>query len=115
MFFGNGKVNLESQYKEPLQKLAEKAKNVDGYMIEIKGYASSTGSEDLNQKLSDDRASNVANFLVQQGHIPATHLLAPSGMGESQQTQEGEAKNRRVVVRTLQNKGIAGIPTGGDF
>ena len=39
----------------------------------------------LNQQLSEDRADNVANFLVQQGHIPLTNLLAPGAMGESRQ------------------------------
>jgi OmpA-OmpF porin, OOP family len=116
--FGNGKTNIGPEYKTPLLQLAEKAKTIEGYMIEIKGYASSVGSESLNQKLSDDRANNVANFLVQQGRISLTNVLAPAAMGESQQTgnpntAEGQAQNRRVVVRILQNKGIAGLTTGG--
>jgi outer membrane protein OmpA-like peptidoglycan-associated protein len=86
-------------------------------MIQVKGYASSTGSAALNQKLSEDRANNVANFMQQQGHITLitlTNMLAPGAMGESRQvgndnTAEGEAENRRVVVRLLQDKGIAGI------
>jgi outer membrane protein OmpA-like peptidoglycan-associated protein len=82
-------------------------------MIEIKGYASSAGNEAVNQKLSDDRANNVANLLIQQGQISLTNMLAPAAMGESQQvgnetTAEGQAQNRRVVVRVLQNKAIAG-------
>ncbi|MGC1295950.1 MAG: hypothetical protein WA869_13025 [Alloacidobacterium sp.] len=68
----------------------------------------------LHQKLSEDRANNVANFMQQQGHITLTNMLAPGAMGESRQvgndnTAEGEAENRRVVVRLLQDKGIAGI------
>jgi outer membrane protein OmpA-like peptidoglycan-associated protein len=83
-------------------------------MIEVKGYASSVGSVALNQQLSEDRADAVSNILVQQGHIPLTRMLAPGAMGESHQvgndkTAEGEAENRRVVIRALQNKGIAGI------
>jgi len=117
VYFGNGKVNIEPKYNAPLLQLAQKAKNINGYMIEIKGYASSTGSESLNQKLSEDRADNVANLLIQQGHIPLTNMLAPAAMGESQQvgndtSAEGQAQNRRVVVRVLQNKAIAGVPTG---
>ncbi len=117
VYFGNGKVNVDPKYNAPLLQLAQKAKTIQGYMIEIKGYASSVGSESLNQKLSEDRADNVANILVQQGHIPLTNLLAPAAMGESQQvgsdtTAEGQAENRRVVVRILQNKGIAGLQTG---
>jgi outer membrane protein OmpA-like peptidoglycan-associated protein len=113
VYFGNGKVNIDPKYEPQLLQLAQKAKLIKGYMIEIKGYASSVGSTALNQKLSDDRAGNVANFLLQQGHIPSTNLLAPAALGESQQvagneTPAGQAENRRVVVRVLQNKGIAG-------
>lgn len=115
VYFGNGKIDVDAQYIAPLLALAEKAKSVDGYMIEIKGYASSAGSEALNQKLSDDRADNVTNVLLQQAHVPLTRMLAPGAMGESQQvgdnttTEQGQAQNRRVVVRTLQNKAIAGV------
>jgi flagellar motor protein MotB len=64
--------------------------------------------------LSEDRANNVTNILLQQGHVPLTNMLAPGAMGESRQvgndnTAEGEAQNRRVVVRVLQNKAIAGL------
>jgi OmpA-OmpF porin, OOP family len=114
IYFANGKVNLESKYHAPLIQLAEKAKTINAYIIEIKGYASSVGSVELNQRLSQERAENVANFLIQQGHISLTNMLAPGAMGESEQignqnTPEAEAQNRRVVVRILQNKGIAGL------
>lgn len=112
--FGNGKTDLQAKYHSPLVQLAQKAKTINGYIIEIKGYASSVGSVELNQRLSQDRAENVANFLMQQGHIPLTNMLAPGAMGESEQigdknTADAEAQNRRVVVRVLQNKGIAGL------
>ena len=83
-------------------------------MIEVKGFASTVGSMQLNQQLSEDRADAVTNILVQQGHISLTRMLAPGAMGETHQvgddkTEKGQAGNRRVVVRVLQNKGIAGI------
>jgi OmpA-OmpF porin, OOP family len=114
VLFANGKVKLDPQYNAALQALADKAKTVNGYMIQVKGYASASGSVATNQKLSEQRASSVANFLQQQGHIPLTNMMAPGAMGESRQVPtdkavEGEAQNRRVVVRVLQNKGIAGI------
>jgi OmpA-OmpF porin, OOP family len=113
VLFGNGKVNLDPKYNAQLQALADKAKTVNGYMVEIKGYASATGSVAGNQKLSEERADNVANFMRQQGHVPLTNMLAPGAMGETRQVAtdnavEGEAQNRRVVVRVLQNKAIAG-------
>jgi len=112
--FGNGKVAVDAKYQAPLLELARKAKNVEGYMVQVTGYASASGNTALNQKLSEDRASNVTNLLIQQGNIPLTNLLAPGAMGESRQIGEGkssdtEAQNRRVVVRVLQNKGVAGL------
>jgi len=114
VYFDNGKIKVDPKYNPQLAALADKAKTIDGYMIEVKGYASSVGSVSLNQRLSEDRANAVTNILVQQGHIPLTRMLAPGAMGESHQvgndkTAEGQAENRRVVVRVLQNKGIAGI------
>jgi OmpA-OmpF porin, OOP family len=114
VYFGNGKVQVDPQYKPQLLALAEKAKAINGYMIEVKGYASSVGSVALNQQLSEDRANEVTNILVQQGHISLTRMLAPGAMGESHQvgndaTAEGQTQNRRVVVHVLQNKAIAGV------
>jgi outer membrane protein OmpA-like peptidoglycan-associated protein len=113
IYFANGKVALDPKYKPQLLQLAAKAEGITGYVIQVKGYASSVGSASFNQKLSDDRANNVTQFLLQQGHIPLTRVLAPGAMGESRQvgndkTAEGQAENRRVVVKVLQNKGIAG-------
>ncbi len=113
VLFANGKVAVEPQYKPQLLDLAKKALTVDGYVIQVKGYASAVGSAALNQKLSTERANNVTEFLEQQGRIPLTNLLAPGAMGTARQvapdnTAEGQADNRRVVVRILQNKGIAG-------
>jgi outer membrane protein OmpA-like peptidoglycan-associated protein len=117
VYFENGEVALDAKDNDKLQKLAEKAKTVQAYNIQVIGYASSTGSVALNQKLSEDRAESVTNFLIQKGHVPLTNLLAPGAMGESRQvgddkTADGEAQNRRVVVRILQNKGIAGLQAG---
>ena len=114
VYFGNGKVKVDPKYTSQLVALAEKAKTINGYMIEVKGYASLAGSVDVNQQLSEDRANEVTKILIQQGHVPLTRMLAPGAMGESEQvgnnkTAEGQAENRRVVVRILQNKAIAGV------
>ncbi len=113
VLFANGKVTLDPQYKPQLLDLAQKAKAISGYVVQVKGYASSVGSAALNQKLSTERADNVTDFLEQQGGIPLTNMLAPGAMGTSKQvaadtSKEGQAENRRVVVRILQNTGIAG-------
>ena len=114
IYFGNGKVSVDPKYAPQLAALAEKAKQINGYMIEVKGFASAVGSATLNQKLSEDRANNVTTILLQQCRVPLTRMLAPGAMGESEQvgndnTAEGQAENRRVLVRVLQNKAVAGI------
>ena len=113
VYFANGKVALDPQYDSQLVDLARKARTIDAYIIQVQGYASAVGSAALNQKLSMERADNVLAFLEQNGNIPLTNILAPGAMGTSNQvaanaTAEGQAENRRVVVRILQNKGISG-------
>jgi outer membrane protein OmpA-like peptidoglycan-associated protein len=113
VYFGNGKVDIDPQYRPQLLALAQKAMAINGYIIQVQGYASAVGSAALNQKLSLERADSVLAFLEQDGKVPLTNVLAPGAMGTtdqvaSNQTTEGQAENRRVVVRILQNKGIAG-------
>lgn len=113
VLFGNDSTKIDPLYQQSLLKLAQQAKGVTGYLLLVQGYASKIGSAALNQRLSAERAENVTNFLEQQGQIPLTNMLSPGAMGTSQQvapdkTAEGQAENRRVVVKILQNKGIAG-------
>ena len=113
VYFGNGKVTVDPQYQTALVQLAQQAKGITAYILQVQGYASAVGSAALNQKLSSERANAVTAILEQQGGIPLTNMLAPGAMGTSQQvdsdkTAEGQAQNRRVVVRILQNKGVSG-------
>jgi len=112
VYFANGKTALDPKYKGPLAELAKKAEGVNGYMIEVKGFASTSGSAALNQKLSQQRAEGVVNYLQQQAHVPLSRMLAPGAMGETggeEKAGADEAESRKVVVRVLQNKAIAGI------
>ena len=113
IYFGNGQVKVDPKYDPQLLALAEKAKTIEGYVIEVRGYASSAGGVATNQKLSEQRAQNVTNILIQKGNVSLTRMLAPGTLGESHQVGnekgvEGQAENRRVVVRVLQNKAISG-------
>ena len=113
VYFANGKVNVDPKYVPSLLELVQKAKTYNGYNVQVKGYASAVGSAAVNQELSEERAENVTNILLQQGNVPLTAMLAPGAMGESRQvgddkTEKGQSENRRVVVRALLNKGIAG-------
>ena len=62
VYFGNGKVALDPKYKPQLLQLAEKAKTITAFTIQVKGYASSVGSVSLNQKLSEDRQTASHSF-----------------------------------------------------
>jgi OmpA-OmpF porin, OOP family len=93
IYFGNGKVNLDPQYESQLLALAEKAKTIDGYAIEVRGYASSAGRESLNKKLSEERARNVTNILLQKGthSVHADGCPRCAGRGTSSRKQHRQA------------------------
>jgi outer membrane protein OmpA-like peptidoglycan-associated protein len=107
----SSKISPEDQ--EQLKQLAQSAESLKGYIVEVMGYADSTGNAEMNTKLSEDRAKAVITYLVQQGKVPIRHIVAPGAMGEygeaaSNESPEGRADNRRVEVKILINKGIAG-------
>jgi OmpA-OmpF porin, OOP family len=111
--FNVGSASVSANDKQELSKLAQSATGLTGYIIEVMGYTDSTGSAAMNTQLSEDRAQAVINYLVQQGNVPVRHIVAPGAMGEygsaaSNETKAGRAENRRVVVKVLVNKGIAG-------
>jgi OmpA-OmpF porin, OOP family len=111
--FNTGSSELSAADQEELKKLAETATSLTGYIIEVTGYADSTGDAAMNTKLSEDRAKAAIVFLMQQGNVPVRHIVAPGAMGEygavaTNETDAGRAENRRVEVKVLVNKGIAG-------
>ena len=112
--FGVAGSKISEKDQERLKELAQTASGLTGYLIEVTGYADSTGSAAINTKLSERRARAVITFLMQQGGVPVRHIVAPGAMGEygataPNETKAGRAENRRVEVKILVNKGIAGI------
>jgi OmpA-OmpF porin, OOP family len=108
---GSSKISAADQ--EGLQRLAQSAVTRTGYIVEILGYADVTGTAAMNQKLSEDRAKAVVAYLIQQCNVPVRHIVAPGAMGiyqpaASNETKAGRAENRRVEIKILTNKGIAG-------
>jgi outer membrane protein OmpA-like peptidoglycan-associated protein len=111
--FKVGSSTISKADQEELRKLAQSAAELKGYIVEVMGYADATGGAAMNTKLSEDRAKSVITYLVQQGSVPIRHIVAPGAMGEygaaaPNETKAGRAENRRVVVKILVNKGIAG-------
>jgi outer membrane protein OmpA-like peptidoglycan-associated protein len=111
--FNVGSSKVSAKDEEDLKQLAQTATGLTGYIIEVMGYADATGNAAMNTKLSEDRAKAVITYLIQQGNVPVRHIVAPGAMGEygsaaPNETKSGRAENRRVVVKVLVNKGIAG-------
>ena len=109
--FKNGRADLDKQYSAQLQEFAEKAKAVNGYKIQVQGYASAVGPRAFNELLSAQRADAVTSVLVQRGAVSPANIFVPAAMGISEQvaennTAKGQAENRRVVVTILQSKGL---------
>jgi len=110
--FASGSTTISAADQEALKKLAHNAVNLTGYIIQVKGFADSSGNAAMNQKLSMERAQNVIAFLLQSCNVPVRHIIAPGAMGEaapvaSNETAQGRAENRRVEVKVLLNKGLA--------
>jgi outer membrane protein OmpA-like peptidoglycan-associated protein len=111
--FASSSTEISPSDQEALKKLANDAVNLKGYIIQVKGFADSSGNAAMNQKLSMERAQNVIAFLLQDCNVPVRHIVAPGAMGEaapvtSNETAAGRAENRRVEVKVLLNKGLAG-------
>ena len=111
--FKVGSSKIAAEDEEQLKQLAQTATGLNGYIVEVMGYADSTGHPAMNTKLSEDRAKAVVTYLMQQGNVPVRHIVAPGAMGEygaaaPNETKAGRAENRRVEVKVLVNKGLAG-------
>lgn len=110
--FAVGSSELSSGDKATLSQLAQSAASLSGYIIEVKGFADSSGNAAMNQQLSMDRAHAVIAYLLQDCKVPIRHIIAPGAMGTadaaaSNETSQGRAENRRVEVKVLVNKGLA--------
>ena len=111
--FAVGSSQLSQESEQALKDIAQTATSLTGYIVEVTGFADSTGSAAINTKLSAERAQAVVGYLFQQCNVPMRHIVAPGAMGEygpaaSNETKAGRAENRRVEVKVLINKGITG-------
>jgi outer membrane protein OmpA-like peptidoglycan-associated protein len=112
VYFATGKSAIAENDKSALAKLAGTASNTPGFIIEVKGFADSTGNAAANQTLSKDRAYAVVNYLMQDCKVPPRHIVSPGAMGisnpvASNETAQGRSQNRRVEVKFMVNRGLA--------
>jgi OOP family OmpA-OmpF porin len=110
--FAVGSDAISAKDKAALTQLAQSAVGLTGYIIQVKGFADSSGNAAMNQQLSMNRAQAVIAFLLQNCNVPVRHIVAPGAMGTADpsapnETAQGRAENRRVDVKVLVNKGLA--------
>lgn len=99
--FASNQSAVNSRFYATLDDVAAVLNRYDQSTIDIIGHADSDGADDYNLNLSRQRASSVAQYLVQR-NVLADRLYV-DGRGESQpiasnQTAEGKAQNRRVEI-----------------
>jgi len=113
LHFDTGSDKLSAQDQTSLSQLAQSATTLTGYIVQVKGFADSSGNAAMNQQLSMDRAQAVVAYLLQSCSIPLRHIVAPGAMGIADpaapnELADGRAENRRVEVKVLVNRGVAG-------
>jgi len=102
VLFVTGKAELLPIARDRLNEVAKSLKELDDdKLVSIEGFTDSRGADDMNLKLSQDRANTVRDYLASQG-VKAEKLRA-IGRGEaspvaSNDTPEGRANNRRVEI-----------------
>jgi outer membrane protein OmpA-like peptidoglycan-associated protein len=104
--FKFGKTTLPDEAKSRLDEVISQLKaNPNNIWIEIEGHTDNVGGKELNEKLGLERAEAVKRYLYEQHQIPL-HKINVISYGEDKpvapnNTRQGRAQNRRVVVKVL--------------
>ena len=119
--FATNSASLGPKAKATIDEAAAwvKTQNTKGWVMAVIGYADSTGSSQRNIDLSERRANAVIYYIVNKYKMPLNRLVQPFGYGQLEpvaenKTKAGRAKNRRVEIRLMVNKGIAGTVGSGN-
>ncbi|HEU4389364.1 MAG TPA: OmpA family protein [Blastocatellia bacterium] len=109
--FKVGSAILSPDAKLALDDIAAQAKNERSFVIEVRGFASSDGSENMNRALSQRRAEAVVRYLAEQHDVSMRRIVIPYGYGEVQPvaentTRDGRIQNRRAEVKILVSRGL---------
>lgn len=107
IFFAFGLSTLDPKSNTELDRLVKLMKDVPALKVEISGHTDNIGSESSNQKLSEDRAAAVVNYLISKGI--SKDRLQPKGYGSSRpvatnNSDEGRQQNRRTEFEITANK-----------
>jgi outer membrane protein OmpA-like peptidoglycan-associated protein len=101
VLFDTGKYDLRPATREKLARLSGIVLAHPGLVLQVEGHTDSTGSDELNQKLSEQRAGTTRDYLIQQGLAEAN--ITARGFGKTMpvadnSTADGRQKNRRVEI-----------------
>ena len=115
--FVSGSLVLKPKVAKQLDDVAGYAKKYPDALLELDGYADSSGSARLSQKFSLARAESVKSYLVKKG--VAANRISTKGEGainpiSDNETREGRTKNRRVEIHAVakeQKKAGIVVPT----
>jgi outer membrane protein OmpA-like peptidoglycan-associated protein len=103
VLFAVNQASLTEDAKAQLEELAKSAGGLDRFVIEVQGFTDKTGSTTINERLSQQRAQEVARYLANEYKIPVRSIsLLGSGYAQpvaDDKTREGRKLNRRVEVR----------------
>ncbi|RYC67631.1 OmpA family protein [Spirosoma sordidisoli] len=99
IFFDTGKSELRPESGPELDRLVVTFNESPKMVIEVRGHTDNTGSNEINAKLSQDRADAVREYFISKGIEP--DRIASKGFGETKpvatnDTDEGRQQNRRV-------------------
>ncbi len=99
VLFDSGRYTLKPGTQVSLARIAGIFQSYPGLKIQVEGYTDSVGSDELNQKLSDNRASTTKDFLIKQG--VSIDNISAAGYGKADPVADnasaaGRAQNRRV-------------------
>lgn len=116
ILFGFDSYTLRDAARENLSNLAASLNRFSDSELLIVGHTDSSGAEDYNQRLSENRAGAARDYLVRQG-VDASRIRA-LGLGETEaiatnDTEIGQQKNRRVEVAIFASEEYRKRLTGG--
>ena len=103
--FAHDRFDIQSQFRPVLDQIADTLGDYPSTMIDVHGHTDSTGTQQYNQTLSEQRAQSVANYLIARG--VQSIRIATQGHGETrllvnpEQNEADRQANRRVEIRVV--------------
>lgn len=99
--FATDSSDVKEEFMATLRSVAKVVQEYENTLVTIEGHTDSTGSDNYNQMLSEQRAASVAEVLLSEG--VAFERIAAEGYGETRpvadnSTPEGRSANRRVEI-----------------